>query len=369
MATLFTPHAVGPLTLSNRIIVAPMCMYSAKGGLIAPFHEQHLGRLALSGAGLVLVEATGVSPEGRISDGCLGLWSDDQEAAFGQMLSRIRTYSDTPVGIQIGHAGRKASTSAPWINGGGPLSGDQRSGDQGAWPTIGPSDLPFKPDWPVPATMDQSLMEQVVRQFADSALRADRAGFDALELHAAHGYLLSSFLSGVANRRTDAFGGSLANRMRFPMQVAKAVREVWPKYKPLGVRLNGSDWSAEGITPEEASAFSTALADAGFDWLHISSGGNDPLAQISATTGYQIPFAARIKRDNPDVTVIGVGQIRTAAQAEAIVTSGEVDLIALGRALLDNPNWPHHARAELDRTEELPRQYERASLGWRERVS
>lgn len=364
MATLFTPHKLGPLTVSNRIVVAPMCMYSAKGGLPSAFHDQHLGRLALSGAGLVLVEATGVSPEGRISDGCLGLWSDEHEADFGKLLARARTYSDTPIGLQIGHAGRKASTSVPWVNGGAPLA----AGNQ-AWPVIGPSNLPYKPDWPIPAAMDETMMLEVIQQFTSCAQRAHRAGFDALELHAAHGYLLSSFLSGVANQRTDMYGGSLQNRIRFPLRVAKAVREAWPHHKPLGVRLNGSDWSENGITPDEASTFGSEMAALGYDWLHISSGGNDPLARISATTAYQITFAAEIKRRNPDISVIGVGMIRTPSQAEEILQCGDADMIGVGRAVLDNPNWPHHARAALERTEELPRPYERASLAWRERVS
>lgn len=364
MATLFTPHTIGPRVLSNRIVVAPMCMYSAKGGLPSAFHEQHIGRLALSGAALVLIEATGVSAQGRISDRCLGLWSDEQEGALRQLLDRVRTYCDTPIGIQIGHAGRKASTSAPWINGGGPLPQDA-----GPWPVIGPSTLSFKREWPVPAAMDEAMMEEVIQQFTDTARRADRAGFDALELHAAHGYLLSSFLSGVANNRTDEYGGSLQNRMRFPLRVAKAVRDVWPRDKALGIRLNGSDWSSDGITPEEAAIFAKAIAGLDYDWLHISSGGNDPAASISATTGYQIPFAAQIKRENPNVTVIGVGLIKTPAQAEAIVRSKDTDLVAVGRAILANPNWPHAARAELDGTVDLPRQYERASLVSRERVS
>lgn len=364
MATLFTPHTSGPLVLTNRIVVAPMCMYSAKGGLPSAFHEQHIGRLALSGAGLVLIEATSVSAQGRISDGCLGLWSDEQEDAFCKLLDRVRTYCDTPIGIQIGHAGRKASTSAPWINGGGPLTKDA-----GMWPVVGPSTLPFKPDWPVPAAMDEAMMDEVIQQFTDTARRADRAGFDALELHAAHGYLLSSFLSGVANLRHDEYGGSLQNRMRFPLRVAKAVRDVWPRTKALGIRLNGSDWSDAGITPEEAAIFAKAVAGIGYDWLHISSGGNDPAASISATTGYQIPFAAQIKRENPDVTVIGVGLIKTPDQAEGIVSANDTDLVAVGRAILANPNWPHLAQAELEGSVNLPRQYERASLVSRERAS
>jgi len=360
---LCEPYALGPLTLNNRLIVAPMCMYSAHEGLPSAFHDQHLGRMALSGAGMVILEATGVGPEGRITDRCLGLWNDAQEDALRQLLERVRTYASTPIAIQIGHAGRKASTSAPWVKGGEPLSDAD-----GGWPLIGPSPIPFKPSWPQPQQLDGPGMAVVIEAFVQAAQRADRAGFDALELHAAHGYLLSSFLSDIANQRDDDYGGSLDNRMRFPLQVAKAVREVWPRHKALGVRLNGSDWSQAGITPDQAALFGKALSALGYDWLHISSGGNDATARISAQSAYQLDFAATVKRANPKTTVIGVGLIGTAKAAAAPIDDGRVDLIAAGRAVLDNPNWPHHVIAELTGQEALPRQYERAGKAWRDRV-
>jgi 2,4-dienoyl-CoA reductase-like NADH-dependent reductase (Old Yellow Enzyme family) len=357
-------YPLGPLTLANRLIVAPMCMYSANEGVPGAFHDQHLGRLALSGAGMVIIEATGVSPQGRITDRCLGLWNDTQEEALRQLLGRVRTYSSTPIAIQIGHAGRKASTSAPWINRGAPLSDAD-----GAWPVVGPSALAFKETWPTPQALDEAGMAALIEDFVACAKRADRAGFDALELHAAHGYLLSSFLSPVANQRTDAYGGSLSNRMHFPLQVAEAVRAVWPKNKALGARFNGSDWSDQGITPQEAAQFGAALSALGYDWLHVSSGGNDATARISAQSAYQLPFAAQVKAANPDTAVIGVGLIKSAKAALAPVVAGDVDLIAVGRAVLDNPNWPHHVLAEVSGFEDLPHPYERADKAWRERAA
>lgn len=364
MSLIAQPYGLGPLRISNRIIVAPMCMYSATDGVPGPFHAQHLGRLALSGAGLAIMEATAVSPEGRISDRCLGLWNDQQEAAFARLLADVRSYSDTPIGIQIGHAGRKASTSAIWINGGKPLSQED-----GAWPVIGPSALPFADGWPMPQTLTLADMDRLVADFEACTRRADRAGFDALELHAAHGYLLSSFLSPVANVRSDDFGGALENRMRFPLRVAEAVRNVWPRHKPLGVRLNGSDWSDFGIAPDEAAIFGQRMAALGFDWLHVSSGGNDAAAKISAQSAYQIPFAERVKAANPDTTVIAVGLIKDASSAAEVLDKRSADLVAIGRAVLDNPNWPHHVLAELTGQENLPSQYERASLVWRKRAT
>lgn len=361
---LTEPYALGPLTLANRLIVAPMCMYSADQGVAGAFHEQHLGRLALSGAGMVIVEATGVSPEGRITDRCLGLWNDAQEEALRRLLERVRRYSATPIAIQIGHAGRKASTHAPWINRGEPLSDAD-----GGWPLVGPSPLPFKPSWPTPEALDEAGMTSLIEDFVACAQRADRAGFDALELHAAHGYLLSSFLSAVANQRTDDYGGSLTNRMRFPLRVAEAIRTAWPRQKALGARFNGSDWSEQGITPQEAAQFGSALSALGYDWLHISSGGNDATAKISAQSAYQLPFAAEVKAANPATTVIGVGLIKTANAAEAPIAAGHVDLIAVGRAVLNNPNWPHHVLAELSGTDTLPHPYERADKAWRDRAA
>ena len=356
MTQLFSPLAVGPLALKNRIVVAPMCQYSAIDGVPQPWHGQHLGKLALSGASLVIVEATGVEAEGRISWADTGLWNDDQEAAFARLISDIRTYSDTPIGIQLAHAGRKASTNPPWIERGGPAPADK------AWTTSSASAVAFKDDWQTPVSLNEAGMERVVNGFVQAAKRADRAGFDLVELHAAHGYLLTQFLSPISNLRTDDYGGSLENRMRFPLRVAKALRDAWPHGKALGARLNGSDWVEGGISPEEAVAFSKALHDLGYDYLHLTSGGNVATARIPGDQlGYQVPFAAAVKAALPEAIVIAVGMIVDPHQAEGIVALGEADGVAIARAVLDDPNWPHHAAIALGAPEALPKQYERAA--------
>lgn len=355
MSLLFTPRAVGPLTLKNRIVVAPMCQYSAVDGVPQPWHAQHIGRLALSGAGLAIIEATGVEAAGRISWADTGLWNDEQEAAFAKVIRDIRTYSDTPIGVQLAHAGRKASTNPPWIDRGGPAPADK------AWETFSASPLPYRDDWHRPTALDHAGMDRVVAAFVDSAERADRAGFDLVELHAAHGYLLTQFLSPLSNQRTDEFGGALENRMRFPLRVAKALRDAWPRTKALGVRFNGSDWSDGGITPDEAVVFGRALHDMGYDYLHLTSGGNVASARIPGDQpGYQLPFAEAVKAAVPEANVMAVGMIATPQQAEAVLAKGQADLIAVARAVLDDPNWGHHAAVALGAEEALPVQYERA---------
>ncbi|CAN5212371.1 NADH:flavin oxidoreductase/NADH oxidase [soil metagenome] len=361
MSQLFSPLAVGPLTLKNRIVIAPMCEYSAVDGVPQPWHWQHLGKLAISGASVVIVEATGVEAAGRITAADLGLWNDAQEAAFTRLISDIRTYSDTPIGIQLAHAGRKASVLAPWHD-----RGRSARPEEGAWETFSASAVPFKDDWHTPTALDEAGMTRVIDGFVQAAQRADRAGFDLVELHAAHGYLLTQFLSPISNLRTDEYGGSLENRMRFPLRVAAALREAWPRTKALGARLNGSDWVDGGITTEEAVAFSRTLHDLGYDYLHLTSGGNVAVAKIPGDQpGYQVPFAAAVKAAIPDVVVIAVGMIIDPHQAETILTSGEADAVAIARVVLDNPNWPHHAAVVLDAPENLPSQYERAAKsGW-----
>ncbi len=342
MNRLFSPITLGGLTLENRVVVAPMCQYSAVEGVIQPWHWQHLGALANSGAGVVIVEATGVMPQGRISLGDTGLWNDEQEAAFARLIADIATYSDTPIGIQLAHAGRKASTQPPWIDKGAPLKPDQE-----AWTTAAPSAVPFTDGWHTPEALDAAGMDRIVEAFVAAAERADRAGFQLAELHGAHGYLISEFLSPLANRRIDDHGGALENRMRFPLRIAEAVRAVWPTSKALGIRLNGSDWVEGGITPTETAEVSARLQALGLDYVHISSGANAAAAPMPwKEPGYQVAFAEAVKRRLPDFPVIAVGMIAGAHQAEAILTEGKADLIALARALLDDPRWPHHA-AEL----------------------
>lgn len=355
MSHLFSPIDVGPLALANRITVAPMCQYSAIEGVIQPWHWQHLGRMAISGASVVIVEATGVEAAGRISWADTGLYNDEQEAAFTRLLADIATYSDTPIGIQLAHAGRKASTNPPWIDRGGPAPSGK------AWETFAPSPIAFTDGWHTPTELDEAGMDRVVEAFVESARRADRAGFALIELHAAHGYLLSQFLSPISNQRTDAFGGSPEKRMRFPLQVAQAVRDAWPRNKALGVRFNGSDWVEGGISIEEVQAFGRALHEMGYDYLHLSSGGNVARASIpGGEPGYQLAFAEAVKQAVPEAVVMAVGMILTPAQAEEIITSGQADMIALARAVLDDPAWGHHAAAALGVDQHMPDQYARA---------
>lgn len=356
MSRLFSPIHLGPLSLANRIAVAPMCQYSAVDGVIQPWHAQHLGRMAISGASVVIVEATGVEAAGRISWADTGLYNDEQEAAFARLLADVATYSDTPIGIQLAHAGRKASTNPPWIDRGGPAPADK------AWQTFAPSPIAFTDGWHTPTELDESGMDRVVEAFVQAARRADRAGFALVELHAAHGYLLSEFLSPLSNQRTDAYGGSPENRMRFPLRVARAVRDAWPRTKALGVRFNGSDWVDGGIAIEEVQAFAKSLRDLGYDYLHLTSGGNVAKAAIpGGELGYQLAFAEAVKKAVPDAVVMAVGMIVTPQQAEDIVASGQADMIALARAVLDDPAWGHHAAAVLGAEQHLPNQYARAA--------
>ncbi|GLK48221.1 oxidoreductase [Brevundimonas intermedia] len=355
MSQLFSPRSIGPLTLKNRIAIAPMCQYSAIDGVAQPWHGQHLGRLALSGAGLVILEATGVEAAGRITPDDLGLWNDAQEAVLADLLKGLRTYSETPVGIQLGHAGRKASTSAPW------KGGRALTAEEGGWRTFGPSALPFRDDWHTPTEMTEADMDRVVAAFEDAARRADRAGFDLVELHAAHGYLLSEFLSPLSNRRTDAYGGAAETRARFPLRVAQALRDAWPRTKALGVRFNGSDWVEGGVALNEVIGFGRTLHEMGYDYLHLTSGGNVARADIPGSElGYQVRFAEAVKKAVPEATVMAVGMIIDPRQAEDIVTSGQADIVAIARAALDDPNWGHHAAVALGHDEGLPPQYERA---------
>jgi 2,4-dienoyl-CoA reductase-like NADH-dependent reductase (Old Yellow Enzyme family) len=366
VSLLFSPITLGGLALKNRVVTAPMCQYSAVEGVIQPWHWQHLGALAISGAGVVIVEATGVLPEGRISPGDTGLWNDAQEAAFTRLIADIATYSDTPIGIQLAHAGRKASTLPPWRERGRPMEASE-----GAWTTVAPSAVPFNDGWHVPEALDLAGIDAVVDAFVAAAKRADRAGFQLAELHGAHGYLISEFLSPIANKRTDEYGGSLENRMRLPLRIAQAVRGVWPKSKALGMRLNGSDWVEGGITPEETAEVSARLQALGLDYVHISSGANAATATMPwKEPGYQVPFAETVKARCPDLPVIAVGMIAGAHQAEAILAEGKADMIALARALLDDPRWPHHAAELLAREEggdpkatpsPWPLQYQRAA--------
>jgi 2,4-dienoyl-CoA reductase-like NADH-dependent reductase (Old Yellow Enzyme family) len=355
MSTLFTPFAIGPLTLPNRIVIAPMCQYSAREGSATDWHLIHLGNLALSGAGLLIIEATAVSPEGRISPDDLGLWSDENEAALARVLRGIRAYSKMPLSIQLAHAGRKASTNVPWSR----SAFKQIPLSAGGWQTVAPSPIPFEEDEANPAALDAAGLARIRDAFVAATIRADRLGLDAIEVHNAHGYLLHEFLSPLSNQRTDAYGGSLENRMRFPLEVFDAVRAAFPAGKPVGVRISATDWVDGGWDVEQSVAFTRELQRRGSAYIHVSSGGGSPKQQIPLKPGYQIPFAERIKKET-GLATIAVGLITEPAQAEEIVASGQADLVALARAMLYDPRWPWHAAAQLGAQVEAPVQYLRS---------
>lgn len=351
---LFSPFKLGGLSLRNRIVVSPMCQYSAVDGMPQPWHAMHVGSMAVSGAALVIMEATAVEPIGRISPNCLGLYSDAHEAAFAELLRGIRSYSDTPIGIQIGHAGRKAS-SAPFDKGGNIPPGE------GGWQTVAPSPVAMEPDWPVPAELSEADIDAVVQRFADAARRADRAGFDHVEIHGAHGYLISSFLSPVANRRADRFGGSFENRMRLALMTASAVRAVWPSEKAIGIRLSATDHVENGITVDETAVVAKALRDLGVDYVAASSGGNSRAQRIPPTVpGYQVGYARTIGQVS-GIDTMAVGMILDGPQAEGILSRGDAQLVAIGRAMLDDPRWGHHAAAALGLEPSYPRPHWRAA--------
>jgi len=335
---LFRPITMRGLALANRIVISPMCQHSAIDGCATDWHLIHLGHLALSAAGLLMLEATGVEPAGRISAKCLGLYSDANEAALGDVLRRIRRHSPIAVGLQLAHSGRKGSLQ-PSFSGGLPvLLAD------GGWQTVGPSALAFE-GYPAPAELDRAGMVRIVAAFREAARRAARLPIDLLELHGAHGYLISSFLSPLANRRTDAYGGDLASRMRFPLEIFEAVREVWPSDRPLGMRLNGTAWRSDGITSDEAVAFSQALRSRECDFIDVSSGGNAP-ADIPIGPGYQVPLAEKV-RYGSGVPTIAVGRIIEPTYADEIISSGRADMVALARGMLNDPRWPWHAAETL----------------------
>jgi 2,4-dienoyl-CoA reductase-like NADH-dependent reductase (Old Yellow Enzyme family) len=357
MSHLFSPITLGGLTLANRIVVSPMCQYSAVDGDAQDWHMMHLGQLAISGAGMLVIEATAPSAEGRITPGCLGLYSDSNEAALARVLKAIRTHSPIAVGMQIGHAGRKASSQEPW-NGGGLIPVDAPRG----WQPLGPSALPQLPGEAPARAMTLAEIRTVTDDFVATARRADRLGIDALELHGAHGYLLHSFLSPLANQRTDEYGGSLENRMRLLLEIFDAVREVWPKAKPLGVRISASDWVEGGWDVPQSIELAKLLKARGCAWLDCSSGGVAPaLQKIKLGPGYQVPFAEAIRAAVPGLPVIAVGLITDPHQAEEILAAGKADMVALARGLLYNPRWPWHAAAALGASVTAPKQYWRSA--------
>jgi 2,4-dienoyl-CoA reductase-like NADH-dependent reductase (Old Yellow Enzyme family) len=353
MSKLFTPLALRGMTLANRIVVSPMCQYSAERGEANDWHMIHLGSLALSGAAMLCIEATAVEPDGRITPGCLGLWDDATEAALEPVIAAIRRHSPIRVAMQISHAGRKASSAVPWEG------GQLISVADGGWLPHAPSALPHKDDETPPLALDTAGLNRIRNAFAATARRAARLGIDALEIHCAHGYLLHQFLSPIANQRTDEYGGSLENRMRFPLEIYDIVRAAFPEDRPVGVRVSATDWVDGGWTPDDTVVFAQALKARGADWIDVSSGGVSPLQKIPLEPGYQVPFARKVKQET-GMTTIAVGLITDALQANQIIEDGEADMIAMARAMLYDPRWPWHAAAQLGATVSAPPQYWRS---------
>ncbi|MBP6225996.1 MAG: NADH:flavin oxidoreductase/NADH oxidase [Rhizobacter sp.] len=354
MSQLFTPWRLGSLELANRIVIAPMCQYSAAEGSATDWHLIHLGHLALSGAGLLILEATAVSPEGRISPQDLGLYSDANEAALARVLTAVRANSPIAIAMQIAHAGRKASSSEPW-NGGAQI----RPGEPRGWQTVSSSTLPHAASEAPPAALDRAGLAKVRNDFVATTRRAARLGLDGIEIHAAHGYLLHQFLSPIANQRSDEYGGSLDNRMRFPLEVFDAVRAAFPADKPVWVRLSATDWVAGGWDIEGSVALSQALKARGCAAIHVSTGGVSPAQAIPLSPGYQVPHAQRIKAE-VGLPTIAVGLITEPEHAEAIVADGQADAVGLARAMLYDPRWPWHAAARLGARVQAPKQYWRS---------
>ncbi|MFD5558663.1 NADH:flavin oxidoreductase/NADH oxidase [Streptomyces sp. NPDC127068] len=359
MSALFEPLTLRSLTIPHRAWMAPMCQYSAapvgpRAGVPTDWHFAHYAARAAGGTGLILTEATAVSPEGRISIADVGLWNDTQTEAFRRIVDFLTAQGTVP-GVQLAHAGRKASTDVPW-RGGGPV-GPEAHG----WQTVGPSPLPFSPEHPAPRELTAREIAEIVEQFAGAARRALAAGFKVAEIHGAHGYLIGEFLSPHANRRTDAYGGSFTNRSRFALEVVDAVRAVWPDELPLFFRISATDWlESDGWTVDDTVRFAALLREHGVDLLDVSSGGTASGVRIPTGPGYQVPFAARVRAET-GLPVAAVGLITEAAQAEQIIASGEADAVLLGRELLRNPSWAQHAARELGARITVPDPYLRAA--------
>jgi 2,4-dienoyl-CoA reductase-like NADH-dependent reductase (Old Yellow Enzyme family) len=350
-SSLFTPFQLGDLTLTNRIVIAPMCQYSARDGSATDWHMMHLGQLAISGAGLLILEASAVTPEGRITPGDLGLYRDENEAALERVLTAIRSYSPMPVAIQLAHAGRKASCKAPW-EGGAQIPPTEPEG----WRCLAPSAIPFDPRNEPPEALDEKGIATIVAAFAEAARRADRLGLDGIELHGAHGYLIHAFLSPLSNRRTDGYGGSLENRMRFALEVFDAVRAAFPAEKPVGLRVSATDWVEGGLDLAESIIVAKAFAARGLSYIHVSTGGLHIDQSIPVAPSYQVPFAKAIRAET-GLPTIAVGLITEPEQAEGIIASGEADMVSLARGMLYDPRWPWHAAAKLGAQVRAPNQY------------
>jgi 2,4-dienoyl-CoA reductase-like NADH-dependent reductase (Old Yellow Enzyme family) len=353
MSSLFSPMRLRTLTLANRIMIAPMCQYSAERGLATDWHRIHLGSLALSGAALLCIEATAVEPEGRITPKCLGLWDDEHALALEPVIADVRRYSRIALGMQLAHAGRKGSSRIPWEG------GRQIPLASGGWQTSAPSALPHKEGEEPPSALDRVGLERVRTAFVSAAKRAAGLGMDALEIHSAHGYLLHEFLSPLSNQRTDEYGGTLENRLRFPLEIFDRVRDAFSSDRPIGVKVSATDWVPGGWDVEQTIAYAAELKKRGADWIDVSSAGVSPLQQITLSPGYQVPFAAAI-RQATGINTMAVGLITEAQQAEDILAGGKADMIAIARGMLYDPRWPWHAAATLGAEVSAPPQYWRA---------
>ncbi|MBO0763107.1 MAG: NADH:flavin oxidoreductase/NADH oxidase [Hyphomicrobiaceae bacterium] len=349
---LFSPFRLRGLELANRIVVSPMAQYVAEEGCAGPWHLVHLGNMSISGAGLLIIEATAVERDARLSPGDLGLWSDENEAALAPIIAFCRKHGAACIGLQLQHAGRKGSVTVAWEK--------QRHipRDQGGWPVRSSDGIPY-PGLALPTALDRAMIAQLVQSYGAAARRADRLGIDLIEIHSAHGYLLHNFLSPLSNQRQDEYGGDREGRMRFVLEVFQAVRETWPGHKPIGVRISASDWTEGGWTLDDSVALAQRLKALGCDYITASSGGAVPEQRIAIGPGYQVPFAERIRRE-AGIATMAVGLITEPRQAEAILASASADLIALGRGMLYNPRWPWHAAEELGEEAFYPPPYERA---------
>lgn len=352
-SALFTPLKMRGLTLSNRVVVAPMCQYSAKNGLVGDWHFMHIGQFCVGGHGLFIAEATAVNATGRISTGCPGIWSDEHMLAWKRILEFTKMWGNTPMAIQLAHAGRKGSSVAPWQGGG------QVDESKGGWQTVAPSALAFEDSRPTPHALGVDEIKAIVQDFVDAAKRADQAGFDAIEIHAAHGYLLHQFLSPLSNQRDDEYGGSPEKRRRLVLEIFDAVRAAFPENKPVGVRVSATDWVDGGWDVEGTADLALALESRQCDFFHVSSGGLSTEQQIPLGPGYQVDLCAAIT-DVTQMPTIAVGMIDDPLQAETIVKSGQSDMVAVARGMLFDPHWTWRAAKALRAEASYPRQYERA---------
>lgn len=349
---LFSSLSIRDITLRNRVMVSPMCQYSSPDGFATDWHLVHLGSRAIGGAGMVMTEATAVEARGRISPQDLGIWKDEQIEVLARITHFIKQHGAVPA-IQLAHAGRKGSTFRPWDGHGGVTA------DQGGWQVVGPDATPFSDTYPTPAALSVAEIEQIIQAWRQATIRAQEAGFEVVEIHAAHGYLIHEFLSPLSNGRTDQYGGSFENRTRLARDITTAVREVWPERLPVFVRISATDWTDGGWEIEQSVALVQQLKSLGLDLIDVSTGGNVPHADIPVGPGYQVPFAARI-REATGMQTAAVGLIGEAHQADSIIRNGEADLVALARAELRDPYWPLHAAHTLGHSIAWPVQYERA---------